>query len=361
MSLMSKKPSLIDVDIHPVANRTRMLDFLAEPWRTRVARGNTGPSSLGYWNPNGVNRPDAITEDGQRVEANPQALAKHLFDLYDLEYGIFNPGGSLHAGLSPEPDFSAALVGAINDVFIHDWLPVDPRFRTSLVISPGDPNLAVEQIHKYGDHPGVVQVLMPSGSVFPYGHRYYHPIYEAAVAHDLPLAIHPGSEGNGVSGKSTSAGYAGGYFEWHTSLASNYIAHLVSLIAEGVFVKFPTMKFVLIEGGVSWVPSMLWRLDKNWKSLRMTVPWLDRPPSEFVADHIRLTTQPIEEPEDPAHLHAILDMFPVERMLMFSTDFPHWDGDTPDFSMRLLPKKLHSRVMSENARELYKLPVVEHA
>ena len=358
---MNNKTPLIDVDIHPVANRKRMLDFLAEPWRTRVANGNTGPGTLGYWNPNGVNRPDAITEDGQRVEANPQALSRHLFDEYKLDFGILNPGGSLHAGLSPEPDFGAALVGAINDVFIHDWLPTDPRFRLSLVVSPGDPHLAVEQIHKYGDHPGVVQVLMPSGSMFGYGHRYYHPIYEAAVAHDLPVAIHPGSEGNGVSGKSTSAGYAGSYYEWHTSLASNYIAHLVSLVAEGVFIKFPTLKFVLIEGGVSWVPSMMWRLDKNWKSLRMTVPWLDRPPSEIVADHIRLTTQPIEEPDDPAHLHAILDMFPAERMLMFSTDFPHWDGDTPDFSMRLLPKKLQNRVMYENARDLYKLPVNEHA
>jgi|SRR5690606_24982248 predicted TIM-barrel fold metal-dependent hydrolase len=358
---MADKTPIIDVDIHPVANRKRMLDFLPEPFRTRVAKGNAGPGTLGYWNPNGVNRPDAVSDDGQRIEADPHLLARHLFDEYDLEYGIFNPGGSLHAGLSPEPDFAAAWMRAINDVFINDWLPVDPRFRMSLVVSPGDPKLAAEEIHRHGDHPGVVQVLMPSGSMFGYGHRYYHPIYEAAVAHNLPVAIHPGSEGNGVSGKSTSAGYAGGYFEWHSSLASNYLAHLVSLIAEGVFTKFPTLKFVMIEGGVSWVPSMMWRLDKNWKSLRMTVPWVDRPPSEIIADHIHLTTQPIEEPENPKHLHAILEMFPAEKMLMFSTDYPHWDGDTPDFSMRLLPKSLQSRVMHETARELYKLPVTEHA
>ena len=59
----------------------------------------------------------------------------------------------------------------------------------------------------------------------------------------------------------------------------------------------------------------------------MTVPWLNRPPSEIVFDHILLTTQPIEEPNNRQHLHQILDMFPAGKMLMFSTDFPHWDGD----------------------------------
>jgi predicted TIM-barrel fold metal-dependent hydrolase len=43
-------------------------------------------------------------------------------------------------------------------------------------------------------------------------------------------------------------------------------------------------------------------------------------------------------------------------MLMFSSDFPHWDGDTPDFAARAFPAALRGRVMSETARELYRLP-----
>jgi predicted TIM-barrel fold metal-dependent hydrolase len=131
----------------------------------------------------------------------------------------------------------------------------------------------------------------------------------------------------------------------------------VSLITEGVFQKFPTFRFVLIEGGVSWVPPILWRLDKNWKSLRMTVPWLDRLPSEIVQAHLLLTTQPIEEPADPRQLEAMLAMFDAGRMLMFSTDFPHWDGDTPDFAARYVPELLRPRVMGLNAAELYGLPL----
>ena len=136
----------------------------------------------------------------------------------------------------------------------------------------------------------------------------------------------------------------------------SYIAHLVSMVTEGVFIKFPSLNFVMLEGGISWLPAILWRLDKNWKSLRVTTPWLDRPPSEIIQEHVLLSTQPLEEPENPAHLHAILEMFDAANMLMFSTDFPHWDGDPPDFAARTLPKHLHGRVMAENARTLYKLP-----
>ncbi|MCC2672423.1 MAG: amidohydrolase 2 [Armatimonadetes bacterium] len=140
----------------------------------------------------------------------------------------------------------------------------------------------------------------------------------------------------------------------------SYIAHLVSLVCEGTFQRFPTLRFVMIEGGVSWLPAVLWRLDKNWKALRQTTPWLDRPPSEIVRDHVLLTTQPIEEPDRPEHLHRILEMFDAGRMLMFSTDFPHWDGDTPEFAGRWLPAAIRARVMSETARELYRLPQSHH-
>jgi uncharacterized protein len=347
--------SIIDTDIHPGVNPKRVLDFLAEPWRTRYASGNRGPGGQGYWNPNGVNRGDAVTADGARIEGSPETLARLFLDPYAIEYGMLNPSPSI--GLSPEPDYAAAVVAAINDVFVHDWLPRDPRFRLSLSLSAGDPELAAREIHRLGDHPGVSQVLLQSAARMPYGHRYYHPIYAAAVEHHLPVAIHPGSEGVGVSGPPSAAGYPGSYFEWHTGLVGSYIAHLISLVCEGVFQKFPTLKFVMIEGGVSWLPPLLWRLDKNWKALRVQAPWLTRLPSEVVREHVLLTTQPTEEPPQPEYFHQMLAMFDAAHMLMFSSDFPHWDGDTPDFAGRQLTAALRPRVMHETARELYRLPV----
>jgi uncharacterized protein len=357
---MRKDHAIIDTDIHAVLSSRRVMELLPQPWRRRWEGGSREPGHLGYWNPNGVMRSDTALPDGSRIESTPENLGHHFFDAHDLEYGILN-AGSLHMGLSPDPDYSAAVVSAMNDVVAQDWLPVDERFRASLVVSPGDPELAAREIHRVGDHPGFVQVLMPSGARMPYGQRFFHPIYAAAVEHDLPVGIHPGSEGVGVSGPPTAAGYPTTYFEWHTGLVGSYMAHLISLVTEGVFHRFPTLKFVLIEGGVSWLPPLLWRFDKNWKALRQSTPWLDRPPSEVVREHVLLTTQPLEEPDNAEHFRRVLEMFDAGRMLMFSTDFPHWDGDTPDFAARAFPPELRRRVMSETARELYRLPETAHA
>jgi predicted TIM-barrel fold metal-dependent hydrolase len=355
-STMVARQSLIDTDIHNGIDRKRLLSFLPEPWNTRLRSGSGAPGGLGYWNPNGVLRSDAVTAEGERIEGNPLLLGKHFLDVHGVEYGILNPQSSLQYGLSPEPDFAAAVVSALNDVLINDWLPADPRLRVSAVISAADPHLAAKEIHRVAQHPGVVQILMGSGARFPYGQRIYDPIYEAASAHNLPVAIHPGSEGVGVSGPPTAVGYPTSYLEWHTNLVGSYIAHLISLVTEGTFTKFPNLKFVMLEGGIAWLPAILWRLDKNWKGLRQTVPWIDRLPSEYVFEHVRVSTQPMEEPTKPEHFKAILDMFPADKMLMFSSDYPHWDGDTPDFAARAFPKELRSRVMSETARELYRLP-----
>ncbi len=129
---------------------------------------------------------------------------------------------------------------------------------------------------------------MPSGARLSYGHRAFHPIYEAAVAHDLPVAIHPGTEGVGISGSPTAGGYPSSYLEWHTGLVSSYMAHLISLVSDEVFQRFPTLRFVMMEAGALWLPPLLWRFDKNWMGLRQTTPWLDRAPSAIIADHILL-------------------------------------------------------------------------
>jgi predicted TIM-barrel fold metal-dependent hydrolase len=181
------------------------------------------PRAPGYWNPNGVDRADAVTRTGCASRRAPATLAAHFFDAYGIEYGILNKESSLRIGLSPEPDFAAAVASALNDVIVTDWLPADPRFRASLIVSVADPELAAREIHRLGDHPGIVQVLMPSGARIPYGQRFYHPIYAAAVEHGLPVAIHPGSDGVGVSGPPGAVGYPGSYLEWHTGLVCGAI------------------------------------------------------------------------------------------------------------------------------------------
>jgi predicted TIM-barrel fold metal-dependent hydrolase len=319
---------VVDVDVHPLLDPERLPGFLPEPHRGRYLGGNRGPAHIGYWNPNGVRRQDAVLPDGREVANDPAALGERLLDAHGIAACVLNLDYAFFI-LSPDLDFAAAMATAANDVLIQDWLECDLRFHASIVVAPTDPAQAAREIRRVGGHPGFVQVLLPSGARTPYGNRFYYPIYEAAAEMNLPIGIHIGFEGVGITGAPTASGYPTSYLEWHTGLFANCVTHLISLVSEGVFQRFPNLRVVMIEGGVSWLPALMWRFDKNWKALRRLAPWLERPPSEVIQEHVLLTTQPLEEPERRTHLHQVLGMFDAGRMLMLSSDFPHWDGDMP--------------------------------
>lgn len=350
----SRSTALIDTDVHQaVGSKAEFLQYMPQPFRSRGINMGGG---TGLYSPVGVMRTDARGYDGSPAGSSHETVREQLLDRYDIDYAVLNGSGILGCGTLPDYDYAAALARAHNDWVIHHWLPKDDRYLASMVIAPQDAVQAAAEIRRVGGHPRVVQVLMTSATRIPYGQRYYHPIYEAAAEMGLPVAVHPGKEGTGIANPPTGAGYPSTYLEWHTNLSQNYMAQLTSLVCEGVFAKFPKLKFVCVEGGLAWVPHLMWRLDKNYKALRALVPWLDRLPSEYILEHVRFTTQPIEEPENPEHLLQIFEMMQAEKTVMFSTDYPHWDFDSPTAALPKLPEPLHSRIYYKNAQELYGLP-----
>ncbi|HEV7300285.1 MAG TPA: amidohydrolase family protein [Tepidisphaeraceae bacterium] len=345
---MSNAIPLIDCDIHPEATKDNPLDpFVPEEAREMMRQGLSGSPGTGYSNPFGVTRRDAECKDPNKIGVD------HL-DKYGIRYGILQPPG-MKASLTNQPDAANAIARAWNDWQINTWLAADKRILGSVCINVNDPQAAVKEIRRAGAHPQMVQVNVSGESRDLYGHRRYFPIYEAMSEMNLPLCLHPGQEGSMNS--ATPVGRPSTYFEWHTIIPLTFQAHLVSLVLEGVFEKFPKMKLVLCEGGVAWLPHTIWRMDKNFKALRSTTPWLRRAPSEYVFDHVRLTTQPLEEPQVPEQLLSIFEIIKAERTLMFATDFPHWDFDEPTRTLpRAIDPAMKRRIFYDNAAELYGLP-----
>jgi uncharacterized protein len=349
--------AVIDCDIHPALKSPKALHpYLSERWRHH--RDTIGDRGFGgsYYpraNPNAA-RTDAWPPNGLPPGSDLDFTRYQLLDAWDLDFGVLQP--LLGAGALRNHDYAAALSRAINDWQIAEWLDPEPRLRSGLVVPYEAPELAVEEIERLGDHPGFVQVMLGIRTSEPIGRRKYWPMFEAAVAHNLPIGMHFGSQGGSPI---TGAGWPSMYLEDHAGMSTAFQAQVISLIYEGVFERFPELKIVLIEGGFAWVPPLAWRLDSAWRKLGAEVPDLKRAPSEYFAEHIWLTTQPMEEPQRPEQFLQILEHAPwLQDRLMFSTDYPHWDFDAPNEALPKvkLPDGFGAKLMAENARQLYKLP-----
>lgn len=346
--MKSSSLPIIDCDVHPRASTELPLEpHIPETFRQAVKQGQAAQPTHGYVNPFGVNRRDASC-------ATPQEIVDQLFEPYGIVYGVLQPPG-ISISLAHNIDVGAAVARAWNDWQIEHWLNVDARFLGSICVNMNDPRQAAAEIRRAGQHAQMKQVVVTGESVLLYGHRFYWPVYEACSELGIPFALHPGAEA--CRDSNTPVGAPSSYLEWHTTIPLTFMAHTASMVCEGVFEKFPGVKLVLVEGGFGWLPHLMWRLTKDFKALRSTTPWLKRLPLEYMIEHIRVTTQPMEEPETQEQLLQMFGMIHAEKTLCFASDFPHWDFDDPHrvFPSRM-DEKLKARIFYENAAELYGLP-----
>lgn len=349
---------LVDCDIHNhPASEARLRPYLSERWRRHVERfGVRARHGLaqGYPYPKAAPlaaRVDAWPPGGGPPGSSLEFMRAQLLDPLGVSFGILN---CLHAGSNQvDVELGAALCRAVNDWQLAEWLEPEPRLRASILVPFEDGELSAAEVDRVAGRPGFVQVLALVRTSEPMGRRRFWPVHAACERHGLPLGLHFG----GYAGHPvTSSGWPSFYLEDHTAMSMAFQAQLISLVFEGVFERFPGLRVVCLEGGVAWVPSLAWRLDRLYGEMREEVPELRLRPSEYLRDHVWFTTQPVEEPDRPEQLVQVYERVGEDRLL-FATDYPHWDYDDPVRAFPApLPPGLRERVYAANACALYGLP-----
>jgi predicted TIM-barrel fold metal-dependent hydrolase len=254
-------------------------------------------------------------------------------------------------------DMAAAFCGAVNEWVAREWLDREPRLRASIVLPIQNPKNCVDEIERRAGDKRFVQVLVPAMGEMTLGRRYYWPIYEACERYGLAVGIHSGSSYRYAP---TSVGWTSYLFEDYVAQSGAFENQLLSLVAEGVFAKYPKLKVVLMESGFAWLPPFLWRANKTWRGVRAETPWVKRSPGEIIREHVRITLQPVDEPPNREQLERTIEQIGSDNMLLFSTDFPHWhfeglnalpDGLSPALAKKILlenPLETYSRLRDEN-------------
>ena len=342
----------VDCDIHPTVPTTRtLLPYLDDYWREHIIRRGLDADNLelsSYPASAPLNcRPDWRPDRGL-PGADFDLLCKQALDTFQSRYAICNVLNG--AAIMHSEDLSAALCRGVNRWLAAAWLDRDPRLRGSIVVPVHSPELAAEEIDRCAEDQRFVQVLLLSMTEMPLGRRQNWPIYRAAERHGLPIGIHAGSS---FRHPPSALGWPSYYLEDYISQAPGFAASLNSLVTEGVFQKFPGLKVVLLESGVTWLPAYFWRINKTWRGVRAETPWLERLPSEIIREHVRVTIQPFDEPEEPAQIATIIEEIGCDEMLLFSTDYPHWHFDDSDALPDGLPESLVRKILVDNPLETY--------
>jgi uncharacterized protein len=353
---------LVDCDVHPWPTAEQLMQFMSPRWREYQKsfglRGPTGRGAL-LMRPFSA-RMDSWPPGGGYPGSDSSFAREQLLDKYDITHAILNPPPGLFptwTGGNQPREYSADMMRALNDWIQATWLEEDKRWRAAVCVTAEQPAAAAAEIARcVNQSDKFLQVMLPVRMHHPIGNGYYTELIEAAIEHEIVVGIHVGGDGmNQVTG----AGPPSYFYENHTGFGQAALSHVASLVFEGTFERYPKLKVVLMETNWSWLAPLAWRMDATWDVLKDEVPHVKRRPSEYLRDHLFITSQPAEEFENAMWFDDVFGQFESIGMndnFMFATDYPHWDFDSPEEALpkTLAPEKL-DRMLWGTASELYRL------
>jgi hypothetical protein len=94
-------------------------------------------------------------------------------------------------------------------------------------------------------------------------------------------------------------------------------------------------------------------MNAAWKSARPMHPWMRKPPSEYVAQHVRFTSSPALEIPNDRYLNSTLDMLLDSTILLFSSNYPRQDSDRPTGVFNNVAPEVANRIFRDNAIQFF--------
>jgi predicted TIM-barrel fold metal-dependent hydrolase len=337
---------LIDCDVHCApASWEALAPHLTDNWRQYVESGGIPLAS----SPQHAYPPGAATS-GAQPPATYEDLHERLLERTEASHLVLNCPTMFDAIRNPY--LQAGLARALNDWLRTEWLDRDPRLRASIVVPWADPAAAADEIERAGEDPRFVQVLLPIRAELPWGHKSNQAIHAAAARTGVAVCLHAwGLWGHAPSGSALATSYVEDYL----SNATIVQHQLVNLVAEGMFDRHPDLHVVVAECGFAWLPPLLWRTDKHWRSFWPEVPWVKEKPSRYVEERVRVTTAPAHLGSASAEeIREVVDMIGATRLL-YASDYPHDHGPSDRRLLDALDETGREAVLAGNAAALYRL------
>ena len=261
---------------------------------------------------------------------------------------------------SKDQELGLASLRAWNDWHIDAWAGPHPERVVPLQLAwINDPKTAAADIEANAAR-GFKAVSFPENPVDlglhlpPMLDPYWDPILRACAETETVVCLHNGSS------SWTAARSPGAPLELYTSLFPvNALVTAAEWLWAQVPTRFPDIKIAFSEGGISWVPMLIDRI-------------------QYVLDHSAVGSHGWDDPDispvealrrnfwfctiDIGSTFALRDHIGVDHICLES-DYPHADSTWPDTqanaeaALRGLPADVVRKVTWENASKLFRHPV----
>jgi len=350
---------VVDADVHVHESPGELAPYCDMPWRRALE--NIADVEEYYLDIPGFSPGMTWYEarfpsghEGRRMVHTQEQMRKELSEIH-VDIGILFPDHLLKIALITQDDYASALARAYNAWLLDKWCSQEKGLLGCIIACPQDPEDAAREIRRYAREPAMVGVYLPCSGLDPlWGHRRYDPIYEAAQETDLPVLLHSVTVVHPVFPFNLHVFETefGRHICGHTF---SIMANLVHMISSGVPVRYPDLRIALTEVGISWVPFLMNRMDKEYLERRREIPILEERPSHYMKKFY-YATQPVEEPENLKDLVTLMNLYDGEDQTIFASDWPHHDFDHPMKVHQIpLSNEVRRKVFGENALRLFKI------
>jgi uncharacterized protein len=331
---------IIDADGHVRESITGLREFLEPRWQRR----NLFPSDA--WDR------DLRGKLGAKPDGPEDQIA--AMDQDGIDVMVLYPTAGLHVSSLHERDFATAVTRSYNDWLYHFCRTNPARLKFAALLAPQDPKAAAEELTRAVIERGAVAGVLPTfvPQMPDFGDELYDPIYSAAARLGVGLGFHTGTSADSLGGQ-----------RFRKFLSAHTIDHpaeqmmaLVATVVGGVFERFPTLSLAYLESGIGWVPYVMDRLDEEVeKRGAEEAPYLTQLPSEYIQGGRIFFGIECGEKTIPDAVRWQLD-----HTLLYSSDYPHWDGDWPRTvnvvqNRTDLSDETKRKMMHDNAARFYKL------
>jgi uncharacterized protein len=348
----SGKQLVVDASVHVFfQGNAEIRAWMREPFKSR---GFPDVEMDWYGAPDGEYAPEIVEASEGYPGSDPRQVGRHLFEERGVDVAILHP---MTRGIMPDRHLGTAILSAHNQMLTERWLEDEEygeRFRGTIRVNPEDVEGALKEIETWSAHPRMVQIGIPLQSREVYGKPQFWPLWEEAERRGLPVAVHI-EMGNGIALPPTPSGHPRTYPHYAAFMPMNYLYHLLNMIAEGVFERYPGVRFVWADGGAEMLTPFMWRFDTFGRPHLEQTPWAPNLPSSYLPDHVYFVQSNLDWPQREGVAAEWAEMTGKADMVMYGSSYPHWHMTEVGSISPDLTDDQRQKVLWQNADQLYGL------